>query len=165
MDIVLVDKQLEVSGGNCSLSNKVEIIEHLKTPKTCDGAMYSDFFFKTVIISCSLDMLYIASHKVEISERFKNYWTDFKSQRSHLKHVEKIDEWKLHGKNVDIQMANLMLSCMFLTFSNVGLFQLLGQTIYIVSPIKLQRKRTFEKLSTCKWTTNSLISKCFEFEL
>ena len=37
--------------------------------------------------------------------------------------------------------------------------------LYIVSPIKLQRKRTFEKLSTCKWTTNSLISKCFEFEL
>ena len=52
----------------------------------------------------------------------------------------------------------------FWRFSNVRLFQLYG-TDYIVSPIGLQRKRTFEKLSTCKWTTNSLISKYFEFKL
>ena len=65
----------------------------------------------------------IVSHKVEVSERFKSHWTDFKSQSSDLKHVEKIDEWKLNGKKVDVQMTNLMPNCLFLAFSNVRLFQ------------------------------------------
>ena len=33
---------------------------------------------------------------------------------------------KLNGKNVEIQMTNLMLNCLFLTSSNVRLFQLYG---------------------------------------
>ena len=32
---------------------------------------------------------YSVSHKVEINERFKSHWTDFKGQSSNLKHVEK----------------------------------------------------------------------------
>ena len=35
----------------------------------------------------------------------------------------------------------------------------------IVSPIKLQRKRTFEKLGACKWAVFCYISACFKFEL
>ena len=41
------------------------------------------------------------SHKVEISERFKSHWNDYKGQSSNLKHVKKIDEYKRNGKNVD----------------------------------------------------------------
>ena len=41
---------------------------------------------------------------------------------------------KPNGKNVDIQMTNLMLTCPFFTFSNVRLFQLYG-TDY-TSPVR-----------------------------
>ena len=81
---------------------------------------------------------YSVSHKVEISERFKSHRLEFKGQSSNLKHVEKIDEKKLNGKNVDIQMANLMLTCLFLTFSNVRLFQLYG-TDYSFTKMKHKR--------------------------
>ena len=35
---------------------------------------------------------YCVSHKVEISERFKNLRLEFKGESSNLKHEEKIDE-------------------------------------------------------------------------
>ena len=35
----------------------------------------------------------------------------------------------------------------------------------IVSPIKLQRKRTFEKLEACKWASFGHTSACFKNEL
>ena len=63
---------------------------------------------------------YNASHKVEISERFKNHKLEFKGQTSDLKHVKKIDEWKLNGKNVVIKMSTLLLNiARFWSFSNI----------------------------------------------
>ena len=55
--------------------------------------------------------MYRVSHKVELSERFKSHGFEFKGQSSNLKHEDKIDEWKLHGENVDIQISTLMLNC------------------------------------------------------
>ena len=76
-------------------------------------------------LALQLNEIYSVSHKVEIGERFKSHWTDFKGQLK-FKTLKKI-EYKLNGKNVDIKMTNLMLNCLFLTFSNV---KFMGQTIF-----------------------------------
>ena len=79
-----------------SLSHKVEVSERSETSKTANWAsnwlFESTFFFKKII----------ACHKVEISERFKSHRLELKGQSSNLKHVEKIDGWKLNGKNDDL---------------------------------------------------------------
>ena len=54
---------------------------------------------------------YSMSHKVEISQRFKSHRLEFNSQRSNLKHIEKIDE-----ENFVIDMSTLMLNCTVLAF-------------------------------------------------
>ena len=83
--------------------------------------------------------IYSGPHKIEISERFKNQWTDFKGQISNLKHVEKNDEYKFNGKNVDIQMTNLMINCLFLTFSNVRLLQLCGADYSLSRKVEIRK--------------------------
>ena len=93
---------------------------------------------------------YSVSHKVEISERFKSHWNDFKGQSSNLKHVEKIDEYKRHGKNVDIQMTNLMLNCLFLTFSNVRLFQIYGIDYTMQINLNKNPKKSVNKIMLIK---------------
>ena len=70
------------------------------------------------------------SHKVEISERFKSQRLEIKGQSSNLKHVEKIDEWKFNGENVDIEMSILMLNCTFLVFFERSLISTLWDRLY-----------------------------------
>ena len=72
---------------------------------------------------------YSVSHKVEISERFKSHRLEFKGQSSNLKHVEKIDEQKLNGENVDIQMSTLV-NCTFLAFFERSLISTLWDRLY-----------------------------------
>ena len=71
------------------------------------------------------------SHKVEISERFKSHRLALKGQSSNLKQVEKTDEWKFNGQNVDIQMSTLMLNCTFLAFFERSLISTLWDRLYM----------------------------------
>ena len=49
---------------------------------------WREFFERSVALQL-YGTYYGVSHKVEINERFKSHWTDFKGQSSNLKHVEK----------------------------------------------------------------------------
>ena len=85
--------------------------------------------FRTFACVATLWDLASVSHKVEISERFKSHWTDFKGQSSNLKHVEKIDDRKLNGKTLTYSNeqvdAQLHVFGLFRTFAY---FNFMGQT-------------------------------------
>ena len=82
-------------------------------------------------VATSWDLLYSVSHKVEISERFKNHRLEFEGQSANLKHAEKIDERKVNAENVVIEMSTLMLNCTFFgVFRTFAYFNFMGQTIY-----------------------------------
>ena len=78
-----------------------------------------------------VDTMYSVSHKVEISERFESHRLELKGQSTNSKHAEKIDELKLNGENVDIQMSTLMLNCTFLAFFERSLISTLWDRLYL----------------------------------
>ena len=79
-------------------------------------------------------------------------------------------EWDHKPKYITLQIYNSSVrrskeitSCLGYFIKNKGLRMTFGYSI--VSPIKLQRKRTFENLGVCKWTVFRQIYACFECEL